>query len=183
MPLVLDSTVVSQLCTPRDKAANQDLARWFAKLLRQAADQVVVVLPEIVDYEVRRGLLHLALKERRELGTATADLDRIGRLCRYLPLDTHRPDDARIGAALGRRTAARETDSGADPPRCRSNPRFPGSLGIWDNRHGQPATPRSIRTRDTLAGHRPERDRVMFTPPRPRTGRTSRPAAGARAAT
>ncbi len=112
MQLVLDSTVVSKLCTPRDKAAHEGLARWFADLLRRAADQVTVVLPEIVDYEVRRGLLHFALKEGRDLGAATADLDRLGEFCRYLPLDTPTMrTSARLWAdarARGKPTAAPE---------------------------------------------------------------------------
>lgn len=109
MFLVLDSTVVSGLCTPHDKAAHEELARWFADLLRRAADRVTVVLPEIVDYEVRRGLLHLALKESRDPARATSNLDRLGEFCQYLPLDTSAMrNSARLWAearARGRPTA------------------------------------------------------------------------------
>ncbi len=85
MQLVLDSTVVSQLCVPR---RNPELAQWFTSVLRNHAASVTVVLPEVVDYEVRRGLLYLALKAGQTTTKAIGRLDAIGENCVYAPIVT-----------------------------------------------------------------------------------------------
>lgn len=111
MQLVLDSTVVSKLCTPRAKEDHEAVARWLATLLREHADRVTVVLPEVVDYEVRRGLLHLALKDGRDPGVATSDLDSLSQLCEYLALDT---PTMRLASQLWAEARGRGTPT-ADP--------------------------------------------------------------------
>lgn len=85
---VLDATVVSSLCTPRDKSRHQELARWFVAFVRRAGERLIVAIPEIVDYEVRRGLLHLAVKEGRDALNAVTDLEDLIGTCQYLPLNT-----------------------------------------------------------------------------------------------
>lgn len=54
MRLLLDTTVLSRLCYPF-RAENRSLVEWFEAALR--ADNLVCV-PEIADYETRRGLCH-----------------------------------------------------------------------------------------------------------------------------
>jgi predicted nucleic acid-binding protein len=78
--LVLDSRIVSQLVHP---SKFQDVKAWF----RTKAQSHALVLPEIVDYEVRRGL------ERRNVpgGHRSAqlmNLDVLGRSILYAPLTT-----------------------------------------------------------------------------------------------
>ena len=100
MSIVLDATVLSQLCVPR---RNPALVSWFESLLRLDEGAVSVVVPEIADYEVRRGLLELALREGRTETKAIQRLDAIQGLCRYLPLDTSTMQRAALLWAQARR--------------------------------------------------------------------------------
>ena len=63
------------------------MAQWLAHLLRYDGENIHVFVPEIVDYELRRKLLHLIHK-----GQATnRSIDRLNdleKLLEYLPLDT-----------------------------------------------------------------------------------------------
>jgi len=87
MLLVLDTMIVSALCTPK-AADHQRIAQWLRDLLTLSGSSVGIVLPEVVDYEVRRGLLHIA--KRSGVGTtkALSKLDALGASCKYLPLST-----------------------------------------------------------------------------------------------
>jgi hypothetical protein len=60
-PIALDSGPLGALAQPR---RNIDIAAWLDGML---AAGVVVYLPEIIDYEVRRGLLaaHMTRSVRR----------------------------------------------------------------------------------------------------------------------
>ena len=87
MRLLLDSNVLSRLCHPA-KAENVDLGAWLAGLLAREADQVQVYVPEISDYEVRRGLLHVALRSRVPTTRSLKRLDQLTELLSYLPLHT-----------------------------------------------------------------------------------------------
>jgi predicted nucleic acid-binding protein len=75
-PIVLDSGPLGALAHPR---RNTDIAAWLDGVL---AAGVVVYLPEIIDYEVRRGLLaaHMTRSVRR--------LDQLKEVLTYLPLTT-----------------------------------------------------------------------------------------------
>jgi len=75
-PIALDSGPLGALVHPR---RNIDIATWLDGVL---AAGVVVYLPEIIDYEVRRGLLaaHMTRSVRR--------LDQLKEALTYLPLTT-----------------------------------------------------------------------------------------------
>lgn len=85
MRLVLDSMIVSAVCTPRAEE-HKRIAAWCLALLQRGA--VILVLPEIVDYEVRRGLLHEALRNERTTTKAIDRLDELGKRCLYVALQT-----------------------------------------------------------------------------------------------
>ena len=85
--LLLDSTVVSRLCHPA-REANHPVAAWLTQLLLEGAHSIVICLPEIVDYEVRRGLLHVALRSGRSTTRSLQRLDRLTETLDYLSLDT-----------------------------------------------------------------------------------------------
>jgi predicted nucleic acid-binding protein len=74
--VVLDSGPLSRACDP---ARNRELARWLETLLDS---DVVVVIPEIADYEVRRGMLH------RKMTRALRRLDEFKSVLAYRPLST-----------------------------------------------------------------------------------------------
>jgi predicted nucleic acid-binding protein len=84
MRLLLDTTVLSRLCYPF-REENRPLVEWFEEASR--ADSLVC-LPEISDYETRRGLLHLALRSGRSTTRSLQHLDRLGGFLFYLPLST-----------------------------------------------------------------------------------------------
>lgn len=73
---MLDSGPLGQIAHPRP---NREITDWFEGLLRRGA---FVVLPEIADYEVRRGLLHAGLT------ASVARLDELKTALNYLPLNT-----------------------------------------------------------------------------------------------
>jgi predicted nucleic acid-binding protein len=64
------------------------VADWLESVLIEHAASVVLYLPEIVDYEVRRGLLHVALRSGRSTTRSLLRLDRLTETLDYLPLDT-----------------------------------------------------------------------------------------------
>lgn len=94
MRLVLDTMIVSALCSPRDNARHQEVSRWFVQLVRCASDRLEAVVPEIVDYEVRRGLLKIANDHLRESTRALRKLDALVETCHYLPIQTSMMRDA-----------------------------------------------------------------------------------------
>ena len=94
MHFVLDSTIVSALCKPKRHAA---LVAWFTRLLEARHASITLVLPEIVDYEVRRGLLQNALEAERLSTAAIRRLNELGETCIYRALDTN---DMRRAALL-----------------------------------------------------------------------------------
>lgn len=85
--LLLDSPVVSRLCHP-SRPENRPVADWLESVLLEHSASVVLYLPEIVDYEVRRGLLHVALRSGRSTTRSLLRLDRLTETLDYLPLDT-----------------------------------------------------------------------------------------------
>lgn len=84
MILLLDSGVVGRLCHP-SAAQRVDIEDRLAEIRARPGRQVI--LPEVVDYELRRKLLHLVTVG----GAARSSLQRLDDLVRsldYLPLDT-----------------------------------------------------------------------------------------------
>ena len=105
--LLLDTNIVSVICNPKARGCG-DLVAWYRQLLLLGADAPRLFLPEIVDYETRRGLLHLAKKNKCQ---TTPRLKRLDQLCselHYLPLNTEMMRDAaHLWAAV--RVAGRPT--------------------------------------------------------------------------
>lgn len=74
--VVLDTGPLSRACDP---ARNPHLEQWLEQLLGSG---VVLVVPEIADYEARRGMLH------RNMAKAISRLDQVKSELRYEPLST-----------------------------------------------------------------------------------------------
>ena len=81
---LLDTTVLSRLCYPF-REENRDLVQWFDAFSR---DDDLLFLPEIVDYETRRGLLHIALRSGQSTTRSLRHLDQLGQIMTYVPLTT-----------------------------------------------------------------------------------------------
>lgn len=84
MRLLLDTTVLSRLCHPA-RAEDFALSQWFDEVSRE---EDLVCLPEITDYETRRGFLHIALRSGRSTTKSLRRLDQLGSSMTYLPLTT-----------------------------------------------------------------------------------------------
>lgn len=84
MRLLLDTTVLSRLCYPF-REENRSLMQWFEAASK--ADDLLCI-PEISDYETRRGLHHLALRSGRSTTRSLQHLDQLGSLLSYLSLTT-----------------------------------------------------------------------------------------------
>jgi predicted nucleic acid-binding protein len=87
MKLLLDTNVLTRLCHP-GKPENTEITAWLAGLLARRAGQVQVCVPEIADYEARRGLLHIALRNRRPTTRSLQRLDQLTELLTFLPINT-----------------------------------------------------------------------------------------------
>lgn len=72
--VVLDARPLSQIVHPRKF---QDITSWFYQLVQQGRR---VVVPEVVDYEVRRGLLRIPAPSQLER------LDRLGEGAHFDPI-------------------------------------------------------------------------------------------------
>src|SRR5207248_8025447 len=75
-PLLFDSGPLGRIAHPR---ANREIALWLDRVL---AAGHTVILPEIADYEVRRGLL------LEGLTASVRRLDQLKEVMTYLPLAT-----------------------------------------------------------------------------------------------
>ncbi|MEM7357459.1 MAG: PIN domain-containing protein [Acidobacteriota bacterium] len=85
MKLLLDTNIVTRLCHPA-RQGNQPVAAWVSALLETQEHRVCV--PEIADYEVRRGLTHVALKSGRSTSKSLQRLDLLSETLDYLPINT-----------------------------------------------------------------------------------------------
>ncbi len=74
--IVLDTGPLGKISHPRP---NREIVDWLEGLLRQG---VIVYIPEIADYEVRRELI------RAELHESISRLDALKTVLNYLPIDT-----------------------------------------------------------------------------------------------
>lgn len=77
--VVLDSGPLGWLCHPKNPPNAAACRRW-AKRLRESGRRII--LPEIIDYEIRRDLI------RNNAVMAIAALNNLGRQFEYLPLNT-----------------------------------------------------------------------------------------------
>lgn len=75
--VILDSGPLGRIAHPRP---NREITEWLERLLGSG---VVVIVPEIADYEVRRNLLLEGLTK------SVARLDQLKEVLIYLPLTTH----------------------------------------------------------------------------------------------
>lgn len=83
--ILLDTGILGKLCHPK-KQQNRGVAEKLKKILEEG--RIIVYLPEIADYELRRKLIHIALKDKKD---TTKSLDRLDMLVEnldYLPLNT-----------------------------------------------------------------------------------------------
>ena len=109
MRLLLDTCIVSRLCHPK-KSRDEALLDWFEQLRASEASQLTICLPEIVDYETRRGLNHIARQHNRLTTRSLERLDQFGEAFEYLPLNT---ETMKLAADLWGRARA-EGRAGAD---------------------------------------------------------------------
>jgi predicted nucleic acid-binding protein len=108
MNLLLDSGIVGQLCHPK-KASNKPVKDWLIKQLTQENDPSLILLPELVDYEVRRKLIHL-VQTGKASQRSLDRLDELGQLLDYLPLDT---ETMRLAARLWAEARSKRQPSAA----------------------------------------------------------------------
>jgi predicted nucleic acid-binding protein len=102
IPLLLDSNILGTILRP-DLDANKPIAE--AILCLQEDSHVRLYIPEIVDYEVRRKLVHLGYRPhhaRRWAREALVDLDQLVSLG-YVPLTT---ETMRLAASIWAQTRA-----------------------------------------------------------------------------
>ena len=100
--ILLDSGPLGLLTNPRHSPSVEACANWLRRLRR--ADQRVI-LPEIVDYELRRELL------LRNNAKALKKLDEFCELLEYLPLST---DAMRLAAELWAKARQRGQPTAGD---------------------------------------------------------------------
>lgn len=84
MRLVMDTGVLGELCHPRYARSR---IRLFAEKIRRTED-IVIFLPEIADYELRRELLRYAMKNNQGTSRSLQRIDKLSELFDYLHLDT-----------------------------------------------------------------------------------------------
>jgi len=85
MKLLLDANILTRLCHPH-KDINLGVNEWLEQLLGRSS--FTVIIPEIADYEVRRGLMHVALKSGQPTTRSLLRLDLLTEKLEYLPLNT-----------------------------------------------------------------------------------------------
>jgi predicted nucleic acid-binding protein len=110
LPLLLDSNILSQIVRPTVEE-NRPVVTTIARLLRDVRFRVYV--PEIIDYELRRKLLHLAQRphqSRKWAQEALTVLDRLV-LTGYLPLTT---ETMRLAARTWAQTRAHGLSRGPE---------------------------------------------------------------------
>jgi predicted nucleic acid-binding protein len=115
MKLLLDTNILTRLCY-QGHNENQQISDWLSDLLKTRGHELIVCVPEIADYEARRGLLHVALQSGRSTTKRLERLDELSALLTYLPLTTPiLRTAARLwaeGRHAGRPTAGKESLDG-----------------------------------------------------------------------
>ena len=84
MRLILDTGILGRLCHPRNPK-NRPVAEWLVALLDDPSRDIAVFLPKIVDYELRRKLLHLIKKGQADQKSIDR-LDQLGLLLEFVPI-------------------------------------------------------------------------------------------------
>ena len=87
MKILLDTNVITRLCHP-NQDANRQVTQWLEALIRKSDHGLTLCLPEIADYEARRGLLHVALRSGQSTTKSLVRLDLLTQILEYLPLNT-----------------------------------------------------------------------------------------------
>lgn len=82
----LDTNILGMLCNPRPDR-HPELLAWFDSVLRKP-DSAELCIPEIADYELRRKLLHLALREGKTMTRSLERLERLSQSLTYLPINS-----------------------------------------------------------------------------------------------
>lgn len=82
MRIVIDTSILGQLCYPKK---NKALAEWFAEKVRSRNDDFFV--PEIADYELRRGLIKL-IAQKQASAKALDHLDSLSKALEFVPITT-----------------------------------------------------------------------------------------------
>lgn len=85
MKLLLDANILGPLCHPARKG-NEPLSEWLERVLCSRSWRVSVCIPAIAEYEVRRGLLHVALRSGRATTRSLERLDLLVETLDYLPI-------------------------------------------------------------------------------------------------
>jgi predicted nucleic acid-binding protein len=93
--LLLDTNVLARLCHP---TGYQDVKDWFRSLLLRGADAPEILVPVLVDYELRRSLVG------RGASTSLAHLDSLAQSMTIVP----------VTAEIARRAAEISASLGAD---------------------------------------------------------------------
>lgn len=89
--ILLDSTPLGFVIAPHSSKQHEDCFLWLATLLNKGID---VRIPEVCDYEVRRGIIRAATSPKRTLPERTASskiltsLDEFVSTLGYVPLST-----------------------------------------------------------------------------------------------
>lgn len=94
--LVLDTNILGMLCHPNAKKF-AELKEWAFNLLIDNSHCYTLCLPEIADYELRRKLLHIALKNNQDSSNSIKRLDDYHNILHYLPIKT---ETMRVAAQL-----------------------------------------------------------------------------------
>lgn len=85
--LFLDTNLLGQLCHP-NPAKYTEIKVWAFQLIRNQAQQFALCIPEIADYELRRKLIHLALKQSQLQSVSLQRLDGYQQILTFVPLTT-----------------------------------------------------------------------------------------------
>lgn len=83
MRLLLDTNILAKLCHPKKY---REVQKWLSTILCHPS-QIVVALPEIADYELRRELIHGIARKKIEPKSLDR-LDAFAKLLDYQPLTT-----------------------------------------------------------------------------------------------
>ena len=110
LPLLLDSNILSQIVCPTVEE-NRPVVTTIARLLRDVRFQIYV--PEIIDYELRRKLLHLAQRPHQARKWAQEALTVLDRLvfAGYIPITT---ETMRLAAGIWAQTRVRGLSRGPE---------------------------------------------------------------------
>ena len=86
--LFLDTNLLGQLCHPTAEQF-KDLKHWTYTILQPPNNkEYQLCLPEIVDYELRRKLIHIALRQGKTHTNSLTRLNSYRKILKYISLQT-----------------------------------------------------------------------------------------------